>query len=174
MRGDVALTSRLLLRRSGIAGVVVALGGAAAVVAATRPWYHAVAEVAMLGREQARAVASLPGVPGTWMGWAALVCGVGAVLLGVAVAVDRPPAPARLVLLGLGAVVLGVGVAALLGPAPDVARIAGGDGTQLVSLGQRLPSGVGLDLRVGRGIGAWLAAIGGGMVVVGTLSVRDL
>lgn len=174
MRGDALLTARLVLRRDGLAGVVIAVGGTLAVVAATRPWYQAMAEVAMLGTQQARAVGVVHGLPSTVPGWVALVLGVVAVTLGVACALDRPPGKARPVLV---AVALGLVAAALygwLGPAPELAAVAGREGRELLGLAERLPLGVGLELDVRAGVGPWLTMIAAILVAGGMFGAREL
>ncbi len=170
----MALTARLLLRASGLAGVVVALGGVLAVVAATRPWFTAVAEVAMLGVEQNRAVAALTGVPDTPGGWLTLAAGLVAVVLGAAAALDRPPASTRTVLLGCALLLVSAAGWAWVGPGPSLARVAGGEGDQLLDLAGRLPSGVDLQLSVRAAMGPVLSAVAAVMVAVGTLAARDL
>lgn len=173
MRGDVALTARLLLRGSGLAGLAVAAGGGLAVFAATEPWYHAMAEVEMLGADQARAIASLLGVQ-TVGGWVSLVVGAGAVVLGIACALDRPPARARPLLLG-GAVVLVLAAAsAWLLPAPALDSVTGAEADQLAVLADRLPVGLALELQVRVAAGPALVALGSAIVAGGTFFAREL
>ncbi|MFA9432077.1 hypothetical protein [Egicoccus sp. AB-alg2] len=174
MRGDIALTARLLLRGTGLAGLTVVAGGVLAVVAATRPWFQATAEVAMLGVAQDRAVATLTGVPDTLAGWVALLLGVVAVVVGSSVALDRPPAPARKILVGCAAALLLVALLAWFGPVPALARVAGAEADQLATLAGRLPDGVELELRVGAALGPALAALASAIVAIGTFSARDL
>ncbi|MFA9447040.1 hypothetical protein [Egicoccus sp. AB-alg6-2] len=174
MRGDLALSARLAMRGGGLAGSVSAIGGLVAIVAARSPWFHAMAEVAMLGTRQQRAVASLTGVPDTVWGWSTLALGLVAVVLGVLVALDRPPLVARRVLLGCGLGLVATAVAAWLGPAPALDGIAGAEGGQLAQLARRLPMGVALELHVRAGIGPPLSALAGVLVVGGTLAAREL
>ncbi|HSK21813.1 MAG TPA: hypothetical protein VK906_01490 [Egicoccus sp.] len=174
MRGDALLTARLLLRGDGVAGVVIAAGGALAVLAATQPWYHAMAEIAMLGSAQARAVGSVRGLPATVPGWVALALGVVAVVLGVACALDRPPGRARTVLVG---VALGLAAAALygwLGPVPELAGVAGREGRELLGLAERLPLGIALELDVRPAVGPWLVAVAAILVAGGVVAAREL
>lgn len=173
MRGDAALTARLLLRGAGVAGIAVALGGALAIVAATRPWYHAMADVAMLGSSQGRAVDSLAGTQ-TVLGWVSLLAGLVAVVLGVACALDRPPAGARRMLLACALALVVVAAVAWLGPAPELARVAGSEGEELARLGDRLPEGIALQLAVRTAIGPVLTVLAGVIVGVGTLAAREL
>lgn len=173
MRGDVALTARLLLRGTGLAGIAVAAGGALAVVAATRPWYHAMAQVTMLDAVQARAVDSLLGTQ-TLLGWVTLVLGLVAILLGIACALDRPPAHARRVLLGCALALLVVSLLAWFGPSPELARVAGSEGDELTRLGSRLPDGIELRLAVRTAVGPALAALASVIVTGGTFAAREL
>ena len=174
MRGDVALTARLLLRGTGLAGVAVTAGGVLAVVAATRPWFVARAQVAMLGVEQDRSVATLAGVPDTVGGWATLLLGLVVVVVGLAVAVDRPPATARRVLLSCAVALLVGALWSWLGPTPTLTRVAGAEIDHLSTLAGRLPSGVDLELRVASAVGPALAALASAIVAIGTFSARDL
>lgn len=173
MRGDVALTARLLLRGDGLAGLAVAAGGALAVFAATRPWYHALAEVAMLDTAQARAVDSLIGTQ-TLLGRVSLGVGLVAAVLGVLCAVDRPPAHARQVLLGCAVALLVTAAVAWLGPPPELARVAGSEGDELARLGGRLPDGIRLRLAVRLATGPALTALASGIVAAGTIAAREL
>jgi hypothetical protein len=172
VRGDVALTARLALRPSGLAGLLAVVGGAAAIVAAFRPWYTAIAHLDMLGAADDRVVASLPGVPDLTVGWVALALGAAAVVLGLAIAVDRPPAWTRgaLAVLAAGLAVLVVVAVTVL---PDLDRVAGTDARALLAIRERLPDGVALDLRVGRGPGPWLAALGAVGVAIGAVGARE-
>lgn len=175
MRGDAALQARLLLRPTGAAGAAVALGGVVAVVGAYRPWYAVTAELTMLGEDQRRAVAELPGWEAHPWGWLIPAVGVLAVALGVAVAFDRPPRRTRPVLLLAGALLVG---AAALGAAdrPPVDRfdIAGTRLRELLDLTDRLPSGVELAFSVGVSDGVWVTLVAGLLTMVGALCAREL
>lgn len=172
MRGDAALTARLLLRGAGLAGVVAALGGVAVVLGAMRPWSVALAEVSMLGGTDERTVALLRGVPGTVGGWATALAGVAVIGLGMSIALDRPPARAR-ALLGATAVVAGAIAIVHLLVVPDPLRIAGQEAVELVALRDRLPVGVELELRSAAASGPWWVAGGALLGLVGAAAARD-
>jgi hypothetical protein len=173
VRGDAALTARLLLRPQGLAGLAAVVGGAVAVTAARRSWYVAVAELSMLGEEQRRVVGTLPGIPSTLGGWAAVGLGALAIVVGAAVALDRPPAHAPGVLAGCG-VALGLLALAAWLRRPPLSRVLGEETPELVALAERLP--VGLDLAVAVAPGsapAWLTAAAAA-VAMGGYFARDL
>lgn len=174
MRGDALLTARLLLRREGLAGLAIAAGGGLGVVAAARTWYLAMAEVALLGAEQGRAVGVVRGLPGTVPGWLSLVLGVVAVALGVGCALDRPPARARPLLLAVSVGLVAVALYGWFGPQPDLAAIAGREGRELMGLAERLPQGVALELDVRVGSAPWFAAFGALLVAGGVFAAREL
>lgn len=174
MRGDALLTARLLLRRDGLAGIAVAAGGATAVYAAAQPWYLAMAEVAMLGAEQARAVGAVRGVPQTLPGWVVLALGVVAFALGLASAFDRPPAQARRVLLVAAVGLVAAAAYGWFGPAPELAEVAGREGRELLDLAERLPSGIAVELGVRPGTGPWAALVAGLFVAGGVLAAQEL
>jgi hypothetical protein len=172
VRGDAALVARLLLRGTGLAGLVAATGGVVAIAAAARPWYAAVVTVEMLGDEGERTVATLAGVPGTLGGWAALGLGVVALALGVLIAIDRPPAWSRWGLAGVALSLVVVGLAAAR-RIPDPRRVAGEQSLRLTALAERLPAGVELEVASQpRGaIGILLAAAG--LVALGAIAARE-
>jgi hypothetical protein len=172
VRGDAALTARLLLRGTGLAGLTVTLGGALAVIAASRPWYRAVADLTMLGEQQERTVASLAGAPDTPWGWGAVVLGVTAAVLGTSVALDRPHPHARRWLLIISAALAAIAGAGYLLP-PGLSRVAGSDGEGLRELAERLPAGVELTLTVRPGSGPLLLLVAAAIVLVGTLLTDD-
>jgi hypothetical protein len=175
LRGDASLQVRLLLRQTGIAGAGVALGGAGALVGAYRPWYAVTAELTMLGEDQTRAVAELAGWAAHPWGWLVPALGVLAVVLGIATAVDRPPARTRLLLLATAGVLAAAGVAGAL-RRPEVNRfdIAGSRLRELVDLADRLPTGVALDFTVAVADGVWVTLAAAALVLAGTLAAREL
>lgn len=172
MRGDAALTARLLLRPAGLAGVLVAVGGATAVLATTRPWYETVADLEMLGRTDGRVVASLTGVPETAPGWATLVLGVAAVVLGISVALDRPAPWTVPALAGIAAALALTALwAALTGP--TLGAVVADEASSLLALRDGLPTGVTLELTVRRGVGPWFVVMAAVAVGIGALGARD-
>jgi hypothetical protein len=172
VRGDAALTARLLLRGTGLAGLTGTIGGALAVIAASRPWYRAVADLAMLGEEQGRTVGSLAGAPATPWGWGAVVLGVTAAVLGTSIALDRPQPHARRWLLAISAALAGLAGAGYL-LRPGLGQVAGSDGESLRELAERLPTGIELTVVVRPGSGPLLLLVAAAIVGVGALLAED-
>jgi hypothetical protein len=172
VRGDATLTARLLLRGTGLAGLTTVAGGVLAAVAATRPWWLGVAELSMLGDQQGRTVASLPGVPGTVSGWLVVLLGVSAAVVGTNVALDRPHPHARRLLL-LAAALLLLLAATVTWWRPSLDRVAASDADRLLELAERLPSGVELAVSVRPGPGPLLVALAAVLVAGGALAARD-
>ncbi len=173
MRGDAALTARLLLRGTGLAGLLAAAGGALAVLGALGPWYRAVAVVEMLGAEDGRTIATVAGLPDTVGAWLAAGLGLLAVVLGLAIAFDRPPHWARwgLALVAAG-LLLCAAVAALRVPTVDT--VVAGAGPELQALADRLPTGVQLEVATTVAIGVWRVAVAAVMVGVGAAAAREV
>lgn len=161
-------------RGSGLAGVLVAGGGLAAVVAGSQPWFEAAAELAMLGAAEDRAVVTLLGwstVPGV----AAAIAGAVAAVLGVALAVDRHPGWTRRALLASAVVLAACGtVAQLLRPTLDRFPDEAGALADLRAVIGELPRGVELTLSVRAGAGATIALVAAAAVVIGVAAARDL
>jgi hypothetical protein len=172
VRGDATLTARLLLRGTGLAGAVVVLGGGLAAVAATRPWYLAVAEMTMLGDQQGRTVASLAGVPATVLGWVVVALGLAAAVLGTNVALDRPPPHARALLLAVSAVLLVVAATVAL-RRPPLERVAADDADRLLALADRLPTGVELAISVRPALGPLVVGFAALLIGGGALAARE-
>jgi hypothetical protein len=172
VRGDAALTARLLLRGPGLAGMTAVVGGALAAVAATRPWYRVVADLTMLGEQQARTVATQAGLPRTVWGWAAVGLGLAAAAVGTTCALDRPVPHARRWLFLTAATIGGLGGTAMTWR-PPLGRVAGEDGTDLLELAERLPHGVELALSVQTGTGPPLLLAGALLVGVAASALRD-
>jgi hypothetical protein len=173
VRGDAALTARLLLRRTGLAGLLAAAGGALAIAGALGPWYRAVATIGMLGTEDDRTIATLTGLPGSPSGWAVAGLGLLALVLGLAIAIDRPPHWARLVLAVTAAAMLVVAAVAAW-RIPDLDRVVAGAGAQLEALAERLPTGVELEVATTVAVGLWRVAVAGVMVGVGAAAAREV
>jgi hypothetical protein len=172
VRGDIGLTVRLLLRRQGVAGLVVSLGGAMAIGAATRPWYRAVVTVQMLGDDGERTVASLAGIPSLIAGWAVVALGLVAAVLGIACAADRPHRRTTAAL-AVSAAALAVITTTAAVWRPPLQRMTGAELDRLRSLADRLPIGVEMSFEVVRGDGLlWLAAATV-LVVAGTVGARS-
>lgn len=169
MRGDVALRLRLLLRPAGVAGIVTACAGGAALAAAYLPWYEVAAHVEMMGETQSRSVASLPGWQAHPWGWVVPLLALVAIAMGLSVALDRPPPFARDVQLAAG---LGMGAAVAAGGLvfPSVARfdVAGSRLRELADLAGRLPTDVEMSFSVRPGLGLWVTLIAAVVLLAGT------
>lgn len=167
MRGDTALTVRLLRRGSGIAGVTIVLGGALVVSGTFSPWRATVAQVDVLGVTDDRVIAVTHGVPATVGGWVLAVLGIAVLVLGVAVALDRPPPRSRrAVLLLAGGCALATVAVLLLGPggaAPDHAQLL----AQLGAEGGKLPGDVEVTGHQRHSIGPWLTLAGTVVAFIG-------
>ncbi len=110
MRGHAPAVLASLVRGSGIAGVITALGGLLAIAALALPWHQATAELAMLGVAEQRAVATIQGWT-TVAGWVAAGAGAVAVALGAALAIDQHPGWTRPGLLAASAMSIVAGLA---------------------------------------------------------------
>lgn len=175
MRGDATLQARLLLRGSGLAGAVVVAGGLLGLAGAYRSWYAVAAELTMLDERQARAVAHLAGWAAHPWAWLVPALSLAAVALGAAIAVDRPPAHTRDLLLTAGGLLgVAVGLGALLRPGVNRFDVAGTRLRELVDLADRLPDGVELGFSVALTDGVWLTLGGAVLIVAGTIAAREL
>lgn len=161
-------------RGSGLAGLVAAGAGVAAVVAVAKPWYEAAAELSLLGAADDRAVVVLVGwtvVPGIVAGVAGLV----AAALGTALAIDRHPGWARrgLLVAAFAMAVAGT-VAQLHRPSLDRFPDDASALSDLRAVVDELPVGVELTLSVRPGIGSAVAIVAAALVVVAVAAARDL
>jgi drug/metabolite transporter superfamily protein YnfA len=172
VRGDAVLTFRLLLRQTGAAGLVTAVGGTLVITGVVRPWHVVVAEVSMLGSESSRTVASSGAFPGTVTGWLAGSLGVLILALGVLLALDRPPRRGRALAAGLGGILAVVAVAAML-MVPAADEIARDTTEQLVDVAGHLPLGVALELRTTAGSGPWWVLAGAATAIIGAVGARE-
>jgi hypothetical protein len=173
VRGDAALTARLLLRGTGLAGLLATVGGGLVIGGALAPWRLTVAQVTMLGHDEERVVAATRGLPGTVGGWVVAVAAVAIVVLGLLVAVDQPPRGARWWVVGLGLGCFLVAVGTLMSPPPteglDAAQV-------LASLGAEeatLPAGIEVVPGVRRGYGPGLVVLGALLAILGGLAARE-
>lgn len=168
MRGDIALTLRLLLRPTGLLGLAAAAAGTLAVVGVWLPWYLGVVDVEMLGSSADRVIAHRTGLPRSAPAWVCLVAGAVAAVLGAAVALERPPPWARGGLLVSGAAVAGSAATGLV-RAPGTGVVVT-DLSRLDQLAARLPVGVELTLSVAPAPALWLTGAVG-LVLVGVAAV---
>ncbi len=169
MRGDAALTARLMLFGQGRAGLVAAVGGTLTAIGSVLPWYELVATVRMLGADAERAAAVVRGVPDlAWGGWT-LALGLTVAVLGVALGIDRPPPGARTAIV-LGAIATGaiaVGAVVVRPSTTSMSRHGGGD---LVALREELPVGIELALTVDVAVGCFVVLTGAVIALGGALA----
>lgn len=167
MRGDVLLSLRVLRRPRGLLGVLAVGAALTALVAAHLPWYQVAARVEMLGEQQSRPVATLAGWQAHPWGWLVPALAVVAVVVGLALALDRPFPGTRDAQLGAG---LGLAAAVVAGGLmfPPVSRfdVAGSRLRELAGLADRLPHDVELSFAVRPGVGLWLTLAGAAVLVV--------
>lgn len=174
MRGDVLLNLRVLRRPRGLAGVMVAAAGATAFAAAYLPWYQVAAQVEMLGGRQSRPVATLAGWQAHPWGWLVPAFALVAVVVGSALAVDRPVPFTRDVALATGlGLAAAVGAGGLLFPPVSRFDVAGSRLRELADLAERLPRDVELTFSVRPGLGLWLTLAAAAVLVVTALAARD-
>lgn len=172
MRGDLSLRLHLLVRPSGIVGLVGAVAGCTAFAGAYLPWYDVTATVDLLGTEQQRAVASLAGWQAHPWGWLVPAFGLVTVVAGVMLAVDHP-APPRTMLVGGCGLALTVVAGGLLFPPVSRFDVAGSRLRELAALSGRLPEDVSLVFDVRPSAGMWLTLAAGALVVIAAMASRD-
>ncbi len=173
MRGDVSLAMRNVLRPEGTVGLIAAIAGTCAIIAAYLPWYRVSATVDLLGETSTRTVSSLPGWQAHPWGWLIPAVAVVMVASGVLLAIDRPAPFTPDLLLG-GGMVIAMGVAIAGRWFPPVSRFDVG-GTRLremLSLAGRLPDDVQLVFAVHPGAGMWLALAAAGLLLLTGLTAR--
>lgn len=172
MRGDLSLRMHLLLRPSGVVGLVAAVAGVVAFAGAYLPWYAVTATVDLLGTSQEQAVASLAGWQAHPWGWLVPAFGLVVVAGGVMLAIDHPAPPRTLLVggCGLGLTVLAGGLLF-----PPVARfdVAGSRLRELAALSGRLPADVELAFEVRPSAGMWLTLAAGALVVIAAVVSRE-
>ena len=169
MRGDTALTARLLLFGQGRTGLVVAIGGALTVTGALLPWYELVATVSMLGADAERTVAVLRGVPDLLRGAAVALAGLALVGLGVATGIDRPPPGARITI-AVAAIAAAVTAIGSLLVRPSVPTLVRQGGAELMALRDELPIGIELTFTAVPAGGCWVVVAGSLIALAGALA----
>lgn len=174
MRRELPAALEAIGRRSGVAGLAVAVAGAATAFGAVHPWHVATAELAMLGAAERRMVAVVPGwsaLPGVL----AAAAGATAALLGAALALDRHPGWTRPALLATAVVMALAGTSGHL-VRPGLDRFPDGAGAlaELRAVRDDLPAGVELTLTVRPGVAATVALVAGIVVLVAVAAARDL
>lgn len=171
MRGDAALTARLLLRGPGLAGTTIAIAGVLGVVSTVQAWRHEVERVELLGGSGERTLSTVRGVPEQPLAWLVLVAAVVLLWIGLALALDRPPMRARLAA-GVAALILILtGAIAMSGHGPGSAPPDGGEATRASAVA--FPVGVEVTTVHRTGPGPWLALAGGILALAGTLAARE-
>jgi len=166
MRGDLALDARLALRAEGLVGLLAAIGGGVAAMAAYLPWYEVTASVAALGRTESGPAATLAGWQAHPWGWVVPTAAGVAVVVGLSWAIDRPVPRADDVLLAAGvALSLAVAAAGLWFPPVSRFDVAGSRLRDMTELVDRLPSDVDMSFVVHPGAGLW-ASLGAALVVI--------
>lgn len=174
MPGRWGAVRDLLLRRSGLAGLLITVGGVVTTLAVASAWHVARAELEMLGAAEARVVTSVAGWQMGWA-WAAALAGLVATFLGAALALDRHPGWTRPATIAAGAVALVSGVVPLVW-LPRLDRFPDADGSlrDLREVAEALPVGVELTLSVGAGAGPFLVVGGALAILIGVVSAREL
>ncbi len=172
MRGDLSLRMHLLVRPSGIVGLVGAVAGITAFAAAYLPWYDVTATVDLLGTSQRQAVASLAGWQAHPWGWLVPAFALVVLASGVLLAIDRPPPPRTMLAGGCG-LALTVVAGGLLSPPVDRFDVAGSRLRELAALSGRLPEDIQLAFDVRPSMGLWLTLAAGALVVAASLVSRE-
>ncbi len=174
-RGDLLVELRLLIRPKGVVGLVGAIAGTTAFAASYLAWYEVRARVDMLGGSQSRGVADLAGWQAHPWGWAVPALAIIAVVVGLAIAFDRPPPAAGKLLIGTGLGLATVaGASALLFPPVSRFDVAGTRLRELAGLAGRLPSDVELSFTVSPSVGLWLALGAAALLVAAGFAERDV
>jgi hypothetical protein len=170
VRGDAALTVRLLLRGPGLAGTTIAVAGVLGGVSTLLPWQHEVERVELLGGRGERTLSTVRGLPGEPLAWLVLAAAIVLIWLGLTLALDRPPMRARLAAAMAAVVLVGAGAAAAsVGQGRSAAETASSDRNGEVAL----PVGVEVTTVNRTGMGPWLAVAGGVLALGGTLTARE-
>jgi hypothetical protein len=170
VRGDLALSARLLLRPEGIGGSTMALGGGLLVAATLVPWRRAVAAVDMLGRSDIASIGTTTLLPGP-AGWAIGTAACLLVVCGVGIAIDRPLPRAGAVAILAVAVAVTAALAVSL-PVPTPEDIAGMRVAELATIADQLPSGVSVTFAAQPAAGVWLLTSGIVAALLGTIRAR--
>ncbi|HEX9765362.1 MAG TPA: hypothetical protein VGA36_01270 [Nitriliruptorales bacterium] len=178
MRGGLSslgLEARLLLRPSGIAGLIAVVSAGVAAAGAYLAWYEVTARVELLGSRSSGAVAELAGWEAHPWGWLVPALGVVAMVLAGGLALDRPLSFGRdgLLFTGFGIAML-VAVGALLFPPVQRFDFATSELSDMVGLVDRMPVDSALALQVAPGPGMWVTLAGAAMLVAATIAAREL
>lgn len=174
MRGDLALHLRVALRSRGVLGIVALVAAAATLAAVYLPWYEVQVRVRALGHTQAGAVTAIPGWQAQPWIWSVAGLAVAAAVLGIALAIDRPPAWTRE---GLLAVAVGIalvaGASAIVRP-PDQRFLADEDLRRLHAATAELPEDVQVDLGVRPAAGIWVSLAASALLLPTAFAIREV
>lgn len=174
MRGDVALSIRLLARPDALGGLIAVIAGGMALASAYLPWYEVAATLDLLGVRDARAVANLAGWQAHPWGWVVPVLSLIAMVAGLSTAIDRPLPIRRDIVLWSG---IGLAASVIAGGLlfPTVARfdVAGSRLRELAALSGRLPEDVDLSFTVRPAVGLWLTLAASALLVVTSFVTRQ-
>lgn len=174
MRGDLALQLRVALRSRGVLGIVTIVGALATVAAVYLPWYEVQVRVEALDHAQAGAVTAVPGWQAQPWIWPVAGLAVVAAILGVSLAIDRPPSWTRE---GLLAVAVGValvaGTSAIVRP-PDERFLADERLRRLHAATAELPEDVRVDIGVRPASGLWVSLAASALILASAFAVREV
>ncbi|MEX2549104.1 MAG: hypothetical protein WD638_02670 [Nitriliruptoraceae bacterium] len=170
MRGDAALTVRLLLRGPGLAGTTIAVAGVLGVVSTLLAWQLEIERVELLGGGGERILSTVRGLSGEPLAWLVLAAAILLIWFGLTLALDRPPTRARSVAALAAVVLMAAGATAVIvgqGHTPAEATDRTRDGEVA------LPVGVEVTTVHRTGTGPWLAVASGALALGGALAARE-
>ncbi len=173
MRSDFALQLRMVLRPRGTLGIAVAMAGLTGIAAVYLPWYELDASVTLLGHTRGGSLATLAGWQAQPWIWLVPAVSVTAVVLGLAVALDRQPPSTRRILFALGLTIAALaGLSALLDP-PPARFLADTRLDELRAAAGRMPEYVTLRLIVRAGVGLWMSVTEAGLLMAAAFAIRE-
>lgn len=173
MRGDLALQLRIALRPRGLLGVAGAVMGVAGVTAVYLPWYELHADVTLLGHTRGGSIGVLAGWQAQPWIWLAAAISIAAAVVGMAVALDRPPPSTRRILFALALALAALtGLSALLVP-PRTRFLTDTRFEQLEAVAGRMPDDVALRLTVQLGIGLWITLTAAALLLLAAFATRE-
>lgn len=174
MRGDLALQLRVALRTRGVLGILTVIAAAATFAAVYLPWYEVQVRVEALGYAESGAVTAIPGWQAQPWIWSVAGLAAGAAVLGVALAIDRPPSWTRegLLVVAVG-IALVAGASAVLRP-PDSRFLADERLRRLQAATAELPEDVQVDLGVMPAPGLWVSLASSALLLVSAFSLREI
>lgn len=174
MRGDLALQLRVALRSRGVLGLVTLVAAVATIAAVYLPWYEVQVRVEALGHSEAGAVTSIPGWQAQPWIWPVAGLAVGAAVLAVALAVDRPPSWTREGLLAVAVGIALVAGASAIARPPDQRFLADERLRRLQAATVELPEDVQVDLGVMPAAGIWVSLAASALLLASAFSLREI